>query len=189
MDVNKINKLTSTNYSYDIRDYTVEKESTKHEIKAPASEVDVYIPDSKTSNSDVGKTYTRDGNTIARLKLEVERQTQQLRDVVEKLILEQGGKFKESGTIGIDSDTILKAQEDISENGYWGVKQTSERLFDFAIGLTGGDPAKAQSMKDAFIKGFDKAKQAWGGQLPEISNKTYDATIKMFDEWIAENDK
>lgn len=189
MDVNKINKITSTSYSYDRKDYAIEKESSRHEIKAPASETDIYIPDSKTSNSDVGKTYTRDGGTIDRLKLEVERQTQQLRDIVEKLILEQGEKFKESGMIQIDSDTRLKAQEDISEDGYWGVKQTSQRLFDFAIGLTGGDPAKAQSMKDAFIKGFEKAKQAWGGELPEISNKTYDTTIKMFDEWIAENEQ
>ncbi|NLY46868.1 MAG: hypothetical protein GX053_12910 [Tissierella sp.] len=188
MDVNKINKITSTNYSYDRKDYAIEKASSKYEIKPPASEVDVYIPDSKTSNSDVGKTYTRDAATIDRLKLEADRQTQQLRDIVEKLILEQGDKFRESGMIEVDKETRLKAQEAISEDGYWGVKQTSQRLFDFAIGLTGGDPAKAQSMKDAFIKGFKKAKEAWGGQLPEISNQTYDATIKMFDQWIAENE-
>lgn len=186
MDVNKINKVTSNNYSYDRKDYTLEKENSKNEIKAPA-ETDVYIPDSKTRNPEAGKTYTRDASTVDRLKLEVEKQTQQLRDIVEKLIMDQGEKFKESGMIEIDSDTRLKAQEDISEDGYWGVKQTSQRLFDFAISLTGGDPTKAQGMKDAFIKGFEKAKEAWGGALPEISNKTYDATIKMFDEWIAEN--
>lgn len=42
-------------------------------------------------------------------------------------------------------------------------------------------------LKDAVIKGFEQAKGARGGQLPEISNQTYDATIKLFDQWISEN--
>lgn len=186
MDIKNIHRITKTNHSYDRKDDGKVKENLGNKTMTQASEADSYLPAPRTSNSEVGKTYTRDGSTIDKLKMEVEKQTQQLRDIVEKLILEQGEKFKESGMLEIDSDTRLKAQEDISENGYWGVKETSQRLFDFAIGLTGGDPAKAQSMKDAFIKGFEKAKEAWGGVLPEISNKTYDATIKMFDEWIAE---
>ena len=38
-------------------------------------------------------------------------------------------------------------------------------------------------MRDAFIKGYNAAADAWGGALPEISQKTYDATMKLFDEW------
>lgn len=190
MDINRINRVKNTNYSYDsyekTHDSTV-KNSSKDKIKAPASESDIYLADGGSSNSEIGKTYSRDDFTIDKLKMEAEKQTQQLRDIVEKLIMQQGEKFQESGMIEIDSETRLKAQEDISENGYWGVDQTSKRIFDFAIALSGGDPSKAQSMKEAFIKGFEKAKEAWGGTLPEISNKTYEATIKMFDEWIGEN--
>ena len=179
MNVNNINKVTGVN-SYGKDSQSVAIEDSKHPIKAPASKSDSYIPNTE----EMTVTYTRDDNTIARLKIDAEKQTQQLRDIVEKLILAQGEKFKETGLVEIDRETALQAQEDISENGYWGVKQTSERLFEFAVGLTGGDPSKAQSMKDAFIKGFEQARIAWGGELPEISNKTYEATIKMFDEWI-----
>ena len=40
------------------------------------------------------------------------------------------------------------------ENGYWGVKQTSERIFSFAQALAGDDEEKMTKMKEAF-EGFD----------------------------------
>ena len=36
-----------------------------------------------------------------------------------------------------------QAQKDIDEDGYWGVKQTSQRLFDFASALAGDDVENA----------------------------------------------
>ena len=50
-------------------------------------------------------------------------------------------KFLSSGNFsGADASAKkAQAQEDISENGYWGVKQTSQRLFDFAGALVGDD--------------------------------------------------
>ena len=41
-------------------------------------------------------------------------------------------------------------------------------------------------MREAFKKGFEQAKKTWGGELPEISQKTYEATMKKFDEWAAQ---
>lgn len=139
------------------------------------------------------KTYSRDKKTIAALKTEVQRRTEQFRSLVEQLILKQGKKYSNAtgiydilreGKLDVDPRTAAMASEDISENGYWGVEQTSERLFSFASSLAGKDPAKAQEMKNAFIKGYKEAEKAWGGELPEICRKTYDATIKKFDEWI-----
>lgn len=141
------------------------------------------------------KTYTRDNKTIAALKSEVERRTEQFRILVEQLILKQGKKFTgtaqafellREGKLKADPKTVASAREEISENGYWGVEQTSERLFSFAFSLAGGDPAKAQEMRDAFIKGYKEAEKAWGGALPEICRKTYEATLKKFDEWMSE---
>lgn len=83
----------------------------------------------------------------------------------------------------MDAATKAQAQEDVSEDGYWGVKQTSERILDFAKALTGGDPSKIDEMKAAFEKGFKAAEKLWGGELPEISQKTYDAVMKGFEEW------
>ena len=40
-------------------------------------------------------------------------------------------------------------------------------------------------MKSAFEKGFKLAEKKWGGELPEISQKTYDAVNKKFDDYFA----
>jgi len=63
------------------------------------------------------------------------------------------------------------------------VEQTSERLFSFAKALAGNDPTKADSMLDALQKGFDEATKCWGGELPEICQKTLAATQKKLTDW------
>jgi hypothetical protein len=75
---------------------------------------------------------------------------------------------------------------DIAEDGYWGVNQTSDRIIQFATALTGGDPDKIESMREAFKKGYAQAEKTWGGSLPEISQKTYDAVMEKFDKLAAD---
>lgn len=41
------------------------------------------------------------------------------------------GNFLASGNFTVDAATKAQAQADIAEDGYWGVSQTSQRLFDF----------------------------------------------------------
>ena len=79
-----------------------------------------------------------------------------------------------------------QAQADIAEDGYWGVGQTSDRIIQFATALTGGDPDKIEAMRDAFKKGYAQAEKTWGGSLPEISQKTYDAVMEKFDKLAAD---
>ena len=95
-------------------------------------------------------------------------------------------KVLASGDFTVDAKTKADAQEAISEDGYWGVKQTSERLLGFAKALVGGDPSRAEEMRAAFVKGFQAAGQEWGGDLPGIAHDTYDATMKLFDDWANE---
>ena len=94
-------------------------------------------------------------------------------------------KFLASGEFEVDAATKAQAQEDISEDGYWGVKQTSQRLFDFASALAGDDPEKMKEMQKAIEKGFKEATGAWGRDLPEISSQTMDATNKLFEDYYA----
>ncbi len=88
-----------------------------------------------------------------------------------------------SGDFTVDAATQKQAQEDISEDGYWGVKQTSQRLFDFASALAGDDPEKMKKMQDAMQKGFDEATRTWGKDLPDISKDTLEAANKLFDDY------
>ena len=92
-------------------------------------------------------------------------------------------RFLSSGNFTVDAATKAQAQEDISDDGYWGVKQTSQRLFDFASALAGDDEDKMREMQKAMEKGFKQATAAWGKDLPDISNKTLDAANKLFDEY------
>ena len=113
-------------------------------------------------------------------------------DLVHKMMSQQGvaiGKsddmwrFLASGKFTVDAATKAQAQKDIADDGYWGVSQTSQRIFDMAKALTGGDAGKMEEMRKAFEKGFKMATGTWGKKLPDISQRTYDATQKLFDDY------
>ena len=90
-----------------------------------------------------------------------------------------------SGNFTVDPQTKAEAQEAISENGYWGVAQTSQRIFDFAYALAGDDVDKMKEMQAAVEKGFQQAGAAWGGDLPSICGDTRSAVGKLFDDYYA----
>lgn len=138
------------------------------------------------------KTYKQDTGLVAQLKADAEARSQQLVDIVNKLISKQGQTFDIANgknlksvfeNLEVDPATQAQAKADIAEDGYWGVKQTSERIFDFAKALTGGDPEKMEEMRKAFEKGFKQATSAWGDTLPDISQETYGAVQSLFDNY------
>ena len=152
----------------------------------------VYEPSAQS----VAQKHKPDINLINKLKADAEARTSQLRSLVEKLMTGQGNaigtaddiwSFLRKGDFTVDAATKAQAQADIAEDGYWGVKQTSDRIIDFAKALTGNDPDKIEEMRDAFEKGFKMATKTWGDELPEISQKTYDATMEKFDAWAEES--
>lgn len=133
---------------------------------------------------------------IAQLKADTEQRMAQMQSLVTKMFQKQGitigtaddmWKILASGKFTADADTIAQAKEDISEDGYWGVNQTSDRLIDFAIALSGGDADKMEEMVKAVDKGFKLATKSWGSELPSISQDTYSATMNKFDAWFEQN--
>lgn len=94
-----------------------------------------------------------------------------------------------SGNLQVDAETKAAAQKAISEDGYWGVKQTSERIFQMAQALAGDDVDKMHQMQAAVQKGYEAAGKAWGGDLPGIAGQTIDAVNKMFDDYFAKAGK
>lgn len=134
---------------------------------------------------------------IAQMKADTEARMNQLTDIVKKMMTGQGNAFAiasdddiwsflASGDYTVTEAAKLQAQEDISENGYWGVEQTSDRILDFAKALSGGDVSKADELLEAFKKGYEEATGAWGKDLPDISKKTYEAVEEKFAAWKAE---
>ncbi len=94
-------------------------------------------------------------------------------------------KFLAKGDFTVDAETKAQAQKDIAEDGYYGVKQTAQRLFDFASALAGDDKEQMEKMQAAIEKGFKQAEKTWGGELPQISQDTMDAVNKMFDDYYS----
>ena len=198
MSVNGITSGTS-GYSTTIETKkTASKAETTTKTDATSKTGDagvIYEPSNATTTDSVKKIYKPDRATVDKMLAEAEERTAQLRSLVEKILLKQGEKigtademwgFLRKGDFQVDDATRAQAQAEIAEDGYWGVEQTSDRIVDFAKALTGGDPSKIGEMKDAFLKAFDMAKEQWGGELPEISQKTYDAVLAKFDAWEKE---
>lgn len=199
MSVNGITSVTETYASYQSTPVSKTSEETaaaSEQTTTSSNTVEagaVYEPSKDAATTK--KTYKADQNMIAKLKADADARTEQLRSLVEKMMSKQTeayGKanniwqFLASGNYTVDPATKAQAQADIAEDGYWGVSQTSGRILDFATALTGGDPDKIEEMRAAFKKGYEQAEKTWGGKLPEISQKTYDAVMEGFDKLAEE---
>ncbi|MCR5156713.1 MAG: hypothetical protein K6C96_08535 [Butyrivibrio sp.] len=199
MGVNGVTEVTNniaTTYTSTIN-APVEDKKKDSEVKVKAEAAAVYEKSEETSDKS-SKVSTKEADRkkiIQQLKADDAMRQQQLVDIVHKMMGKQVKafgmansdddsiwKFLAKGDFTVDAATKAQAQEDISENGYWGVKQTSERILDFAKALAGDDPEKLEKMRAAFEKGYAQAEKTWGGELPEISKQTYGAVMKGFDE-------
>lgn len=201
MDINNVNSYISESLSQSqsaktgktTREFieSTETGSTSTSTSATSAVV-VEKSEAESSVTYSKKSSKVDTATIAKLKQEAEEKTMQLRSLVEKLLLKQSKTFTssmdmydliKSGELEVDEETRLQAQKDIAEDGYWGVEQTSDRLFSFATALAGNDPEQADKMIEAFKKGYQAAEKSWGGELPQLCKDTYDAFLQKMDDW------
>lgn len=195
MNVNGISNQTSTYAAYK----STEQKAAATETEGKQTEVSaVYEPSAETEKTDTVTAKQKNEAIISRLKADAEARTQQLQQLVQQMISKQGNaygqandmwKFLASGNFTVDAQTKAQAQADIAEDGYWGVKKTSERIFDFAKALSGGDMDKMKEMQAAFEKGFKQATKTWGKELPQISQDTRSAVNKLFEDFYAGNQK
>lgn len=195
MNVNGISNQTNTYAAYK----SIEQKAAATETEGKQTEVSaVYEPSAETEKTDTVTAKQKNEAIISRLKADAEARTQQLQQLVQQMISKQGNaygqandmwKFLASGNFTVDARTKAQAQADIAEDGYWGVKQTSERIFDFAKALSGGDMDKMKEMQAAFEKGFKQATKTWGKELPQISQDTRSAVNKLFEDFYAGDQK
>ena len=175
------------------------KTSTKAEETAKTEEKEAVYEKSKAESKatySINKMSASDrAALVQQLKQDQENRQQSLISLVHDMMNGQAKsyslatgddsiwRFLSSGNFTVDAATKAQAQEDIAEDGYWGIAQTSQRLFDFASALAGDDVEKMQKMQQAMEKGFKQATAAWGKSLPEISQKTLEAANKLFEDY------
>ena len=197
MGINGINDNTSV-YSGNYNTAKAVETQTENTEKKNSETVAAVYEKSTSATTEKKATYKVDQNTINKFKADADSHKKQLQDIVNKLISGQGKAFDIANGknlknlyagLKVDAKTRAQAQADIAEDGYWGVKQTSQRIFDFAMALSGGDPDQMEKMRSAFEKGFKKATKSWGDSLPDICHQTYDAVQSLFDDYKEQQKK
>lgn len=197
MNVNGIGVIAAANSTKDAektaKSEAVNKDAVKKEaVKDTAGEAAVYEKGNGQKAAGRNGVVRMDTTVIERMKAEVEEKTASLRSLVEKMMLKQGQTIQsatdylmalKNGTLEIDDQTRAQAQKDIAEDGYWGVEQTSDRLVSFAKALAGDNPELADKMMKAIEKGFEEATKTWGDKLPDLCQKTLEATREKMNNW------
>lgn len=196
-NINQVSDAYSMQTSYSKTKENKETEAKVSSASTGFSDVAaVYEPSNedtvtKKETTDKGQALDRSA-IVAQLKADNEARIASMKDMVMKMMQGQGNaiasadsiwSFLASGNYTVSEAAKAEAQKAISEDGYWGVEQTSDRILDFAKALSGNDVSKADELLEAFKKGYKQATKAWGKELPSISKDTYDAVEKKFNAW------
>jgi len=177
-------KTTSKSVNVEIK-YTALSASVMSEDTADTSDKDALsLTDDKMSRAEA---YIME--SVNRLKERISQHTQNVMKGQSETVMAEIRSYSLSVRITIQSETTTEntdsaAQSLISEDGYFGVKKTSQRIFDFVTSMSGNDPQKLAEAKEAVADGFEKVKGVFGGELPQISNDTYDAVMEKIDSYI-----
>lgn len=204
MSVASVMSQTQVYDSYNAQNAAKASDTAKKEEAAKKTEetkTDGVVYEKSEEKSDTSKKATYSVNKMSaedraalvkQLKADQESRQQQLASLVQQMMTKQATtytnandmwKFLAKGDFTVDAQTKLQAQKDIADDGYYGVQQTADRLFDFASALAGDDVDKMKKMQAAMQTGFDQATKAWGQKLPDISQRTMDAANKKFEEY------
>jgi hypothetical protein len=196
-------KTGYTNAENQKKDVDISEKNTDQGKTAYVKEGVVYDKSGeKVDNStySINKMSATDRAAIVdQLKEDARQREQQLVSIVHRTIADQAGAYGKAtgndiwtllsgGKVTVTAAEKAQAQRDISEDGYYGVKQTSQRLFDFACALAGDDVDKMKEMQKAMEKGFKQATKTWGRELPAICKETMNAANKLFEEYYKSKD-
>ncbi len=192
----EINSVSSAQtYTTEVSAKSMQNDTKKQNVAEESATYQKSEENSSKGTYSINKMSKEERAELTNKLKEVQNEREaQLMNLVSDILGKQGKafvtandmwKFLASGDFTVDAATKAQAQADIAEDGYYGVKQTSQRMFDFACALAGDDEEKMKSMQAAIQKGYDMAKATWGGELPDICQKTMEATNKMFDDYFA----
>ena len=175
-----------THYNHHNNSVSGNKGKGKPQGSYTSNTTDAYIPSVEGA---------ADPATIERLW----KETNHAADAIRKLVQSMLGKGDASGQgfwavrakggFKLSEADRAQAQEMIDEDGFFGVKQTTARIMDFAKALVGENASDEQieNMRSAVQKGFDEVARMFGGfdKLPDVTKQTYDAIMSAFDEWLS----
>lgn len=169
------------------------KENVKSEISLHKDEKDISKKESEITNltaKDISNSYF------------LQYQKEIVKSSSSNLLAQSGLSFNapknlseilsglDFASIGYNGKSLNELSSDeandlISENGFFGIANTAERIASFVLNGAGNDVEKLKAGREGVAKGFEDAKKIWGGELPEISQKTIEKTLESLDKKIA----
>lgn len=193
MSINGVSNSQAATYTQTPSTTTKAEDKKQSEAVSSAEKTGVVYEPSNTKDSTDADSKVKDYSSVVKnLKSGLSAKNQQLQNLVNQLLSKQAKKYTslsqlftdiKNGNVSVDPEVVSQAQKDIADDGYWGVNQTSDRMVSMAQALSAGDPEKADKMIAAIKKGYEQAAKAWGGELPDICQRTVDASIKKLESW------
>ncbi len=160
---------------------------------------------SKPNSTNAVKTRSDSDKEIARKAIaSLENKTEKFKELISKLLHTQASRNVDKNTfpgavgatqsgssqtalyeidqlnIGINT---MEETSGIGEDDYWGVEATANRIVDFAVSLSGGNPETMAMLKDVVHDAFGDCEKVFGGKLPDISYQTLDRIDELFDTY------
>ena len=152
------------------------------------------------------KYYDYDKSTVDKLIAESDSKISAFKEMLQTLLAKQadrnGGVISsektgmeallENATVGEDGMVHFNREDveaaglgEFDENGYWGVEQTAQRIFDMAVAFAGNDENLLAKMKSSISQAFGEVEDLFGGEgkLPDVSYRTRDRINEMFEEY------
>jgi len=116
----------------------------------------------------------------------------EIKSIDNELKIEEVQDFKSFlQEIGYEGDPIgslsqEEAGELVSEEGFFGIAKTSERIADFVLLGAKGNEETLREGRKGILQGFDEAEKLWGSKLPEIAYETINKAVEMIDKALLE---
>lgn len=193
MAVSSLSGSNSYSFNLSISEQTTssQKQSQKSDDVLNSSSDDLIqkVKDGELTSKDITTAYQMSfmAQTLTSQNAGSSKQTNNDQfDISKVKELLQGMDAKAIGYDGknLSDLTQEEAAKLVSEDGYFGIKKTSDRMSDFVINGAGNDLEKLKQGREGVIRGYNEAEAAWGGKLPDISKKTLEETLAKIDKQI-----
>jgi len=144
----------------------------------------VYTPSAQSEQT----TFQPDMARVQEMWNSHQQQVDSFRRMIETLLNQQAERQGlaqgwSPSDVRVTPEMRAEAEEMIAEGGYFSVEETAARMLDFAVAISGGDPARIDLLERAVERGFAQAERMFGGELPQISHDTLAAAREGFNQW------
>ena len=143
----------------------------KDEIKQHFSEIREQLKESSANFSSISLDIQFKIEISSKSDFEINR------DEFQNFLKDIGYNGKNIAELSVD-----EAKELVSEDGFFGITKTAQRIADFVLNGAGDDEKLLRAGRAGILQGFKEAQQIWGEKLPDISYQTIDKALQSIDD-------